>query len=83
MKSIYRTNDVQPNDYGLGLKTNIENGLSPLLPKDAFALTGNGLNVVLIIPSLDLIVLRTSQVNTIDNKQFYSEFFEKAKAILK
>jgi hypothetical protein len=41
MKKVHRMNDFQPDDYGLGLYTNICGGLSLLLPKDALSLPGS------------------------------------------
>ncbi|MDQ0088861.1 CubicO group peptidase (beta-lactamase class C family) [Paenibacillus anaericanus] len=51
---------VQP-DYGLGLRSNTNGSLSESLPKDAFVLSGARLNVALVVPSWDLIVIRMSQ----------------------
>ena len=42
---------------GLGWWTNV-NGAWPSLPRDAFAGAGNGHQIVLVIPSLDLVVVR-------------------------
>jgi CubicO group peptidase (beta-lactamase class C family) len=57
---------AQPADYGLGFWTNHQGALSPHLPLDAYAFGGSGLNLVVVVPSRDLIVLRTSRVWRMD-----------------
>lgn len=73
---------VQP-DYGLGLRSNANGSFSDSLPKDAFVLSGAGLNVALVVPTWDLIVIRTSQVDSFNSKKFLGEFLEKSKLILR
>ncbi|TMV43933.1 serine hydrolase [Paenibacillus mesophilus] len=70
-------------DYGLGLRSNTNGSLSTSLPKDAFVLSGAGLNVAMVVPSWDLIVIRMSQVHSFNSKKFLGEFLEKSKSIIR
>ncbi len=82
-KQVYKQNEFQPNNYGLGIRTNAELGLSPLLPKTTFALCGRGLNVAIIVPDYDLIVMRTSRIASLDMQQFTFEFAERVAALIR
>ncbi|XEC96749.1 serine hydrolase domain-containing protein [Paenibacillus tarimensis] len=83
MKKVHRMNEDQPDDYGLGLYTNVNGALSSFLPKEAFVLTGAGLNIVLIVPGLELIVVRMSRVTSIHSKPFLQKFLDKSVTILR
>jgi carboxymethylenebutenolidase len=65
-REVTPLNAAQRTDYGLGFWSNHALGMSPDLPGDAFGLGGAGLNLVVIVPSWDLIVARASRVMTVD-----------------
>ena len=53
----YDANQNPGTEWGLGWRLNT-NGYFQGLPKDAFIGAGRGLQILLVVPSLDLIVIR-------------------------
>ncbi|MBI3974587.1 MAG: serine hydrolase [Chloroflexi bacterium] len=62
VRQVVRLSEAQPIDYGLGFGTNDQLGLSADLPRTAVVLSGNGLNIALVVPDWNLVVVRTSRV---------------------
>lgn len=80
-RAAWRFCEAQPADYGLGFWTNHEGALSADLPDDAYAFGGSGLNVVVVIPSRDAIVLRTSRVWSMEMRPFLGAFTHRIAAL--
>jgi CubicO group peptidase (beta-lactamase class C family) len=57
---FYDTSQQPRTEWGLGWRLNT-NGCFQSLPKDAFIGAGRGLQILLVIPSLDMIVVRFGQ----------------------
>jgi hypothetical protein len=76
-REVTLLNQAQRPDYGLGFWSNDALGMALELPRDAFGLGGAGLNIVVIVPSWNLIVARTSRVLTVDMEQAKSEFIRR------
>jgi CubicO group peptidase (beta-lactamase class C family) len=74
-RQVVRINEVQPDNYGLGFWSNSLLGMSRDLPRDAFGFGGAGLNLVVVVPSRDLIAVRTSWVWTAEFNRVAAEFF--------
>ncbi|GIP41231.1 hypothetical protein J31TS4_45110 [Paenibacillus sp. J31TS4] len=81
-KQVHRINGRQPADYGLGMRTNAEGGISAFWSRLMFALVGKGLNVALLVPELDLLLVRTSQVQSEGRPPFLPEFARRAERLL-
>ena len=76
-------NAAQRNDYGLGFWSNAAAGISTELPREAFGLGGAGLNMVVIVPNWNLIVVRTSRVNTFDHMQIRDSLIRRTIGLLR
>ena len=73
----FRTSPLYPN-----LRSNADSYFGPQYPKDMFRIAGSGLNWAFIVPSLDLIALRTSRANNEIWDQVQEEFLRKLFAAL-
>ena len=73
----FRTRPFYPN-----LHSNADSNFGPQYPKDMFQIAGSGLNWAFIVPSLDLIALRTSRANNEIWNQVQEEFLRKLFAAL-
>ncbi|HET7559572.1 MAG TPA: serine hydrolase domain-containing protein, partial [Limnochordia bacterium] len=82
-RHVWRVNAAQPDDYALGLLTNHAGGLCADLPRDAYAFFGSGLNMALVIPSWDLIVVRTSRLWTTTLPNYLAELGPRLAALIR
>ncbi len=82
-RQVVRINDAQREDYGLGFWSNSLLGMSQDLPRDAFGLGGAGLNIVVVVPSWDLVAVRTSRVWTEDMDRVRAGFIQHLVALVR
>jgi CubicO group peptidase (beta-lactamase class C family) len=68
----FRTSLKYPN-----IRSNIDGCFGEKYPKDMFRIAGSGINIAFIIPSLNMIVLRTGRVDNALWDEVEKQFLEK------
>ena len=69
----FRTSALYPN-----LRSNLDGYFGAGYPKDMFRIAGSGLNWAFMVPSLDLIALRTGRASNAIWDEVQQEFLRKA-----